>query len=154
MAAGPADAITFATTLLQTGTTTTGIEVPDEVVTSLGAGKRAPVEVSIGSYTYRTTLGSMGGRTMISVSAEHRTAAGVSGGDPIEVSVRLDTAPRTVEVPADLLAALRAEPTALARFDALAPSHRKAHVTAVLSAKAEATRARRIAAVVAALSEG
>lgn len=154
MAAEPAEAVSFGTTLAQTGATTAGIEVPDEVVAALGGGKRAPVEVTIGSYTYRTTLGSMRGVTMISVSAEHRTAAGISGGDPIEVTVRVDTTPRTVEVPEDLSAALRAQPGALTRFEALAPSHRKAHVTAVLSAKAEATRARRIAGIVTALSEG
>jgi uncharacterized protein YdeI (YjbR/CyaY-like superfamily) len=37
-------------------------------------------------------------------------------------------------------------------FDALSPSRRKAHVTSVDGAKAADTRARRIAAVVAALS--
>ena len=64
------------------------------------------------------------------------------------LDIELDTAPRTVDVPDDFAAALAAA-DARARFDALAPSHRKAHVTAIESAKAPATRGRRIAAAVA-----
>ena len=40
----------FRATLVLHGKTATGIEVPDEIVTALGAGKRPPVRVSIGDY--------------------------------------------------------------------------------------------------------
>ena len=61
---------------------------------------------------------------MVSLSAEHRAGAGVAGGDEVEVDLELDTAPREVEVPADLAAALDAEPAARSTFDGLSYSNR------------------------------
>ena len=139
----------YTTTLFQIGSNT-GIEVPPEVLDALGGGKRPAVSVVVNGYAFRGTVGAMGGRALISFSAEKRAASGLSGGDPIEVDLELDTAPRTVAVPEDLAAALDAA-GATAAFDALSPSARKAHVTSVEGAKAAETRARRVAAVVAKL---
>jgi hypothetical protein len=136
----------FETTLSQTGNNT-GIEVPPEVIDELGAGKRPAVNVSVNGYEYRSTVATMGGRFMIAFSSDKRAATGLSGGDPITVDITLDTAPRTVDLPADLAAAL-AEAGVRPAFDALAPSAQKAHVTNVAGAKADDTRARRIAAIV------
>ncbi|CAN3703028.1 hypothetical protein MMX123_03066 [Microbacterium sp. MM2322] len=132
----------FETTLSQIGNNT-GIEVPAEVVEALGGGRRAAVVVDVNGYVYPSTLAVMGGRQLIPFSADKRAATGLSGGDPIVVELRLDTAPRTVEVPDDLAAALDAA-GARAAFDALAPSARKAHVANVEGAKTADTRARRI----------
>ncbi|PWD50619.1 hypothetical protein C8046_08095 [Serinibacter arcticus] len=137
----------FSTTLFLDGNNT-GIEVPAEVVEALDAGKRPPVVVTVNGFTYRSTIAVMGGRFLISFSSDKRRATGLAGGDAIDVTLELDTAPRTVEVPADLVAALDGAPGARAAFDALSPSARKAHVTAVEGAKATETRARRVAAVV------
>lgn len=145
---------TFRTTLVLHGKSATGIEVPAEVVEALGAGKKPPVTVTIdGTYTYRSTLAVMGGKHLVGVSAEHRTAAGVAAGDEIEVTLEVDTAPRIVEVPADLATALD-EAGARAAFDALAFSHRKEHVRAIEEAKAPETRARRIAKAIEKLQAG
>jgi hypothetical protein len=127
------------------------MEVPAEVVEALGGGKKPAVTVTIGGYSYRSSIASMGGRHLIPLSGERRAASGVAAGDRVEVDVELDTAPREVDVPADLAAALAAEPAAKARFEALAYSHQLRHVLAVEGAKAEATRARRVAAVLTAL---
>ena len=143
----------FSTTVDLHGKTATGMVVPPEVVESLGGGKKPAVTVTVGGHTYRTTIGNMGGQHLIPVSAENRTAAGVAAGDRVEVDVELDDAPRVVEVPTDLAAALDAEPAARARFDALSYSGRRRHVLAVEGAKAEATRRRRVASVVATLAE-
>ncbi|QIG41204.1 DUF1905 domain-containing protein [Microbacterium sp. 4R-513] len=129
----------------------TGIEVPAEIIEALGGGKRPAVKVSVNGFEYESTVGVMGGRSLIPFSAERRAASGIKGGDPITVDVELDTAPRGVDVPDDLAAALAAAGVREA-FDALAPSHRKAHVTSVESAKAPETRTRRIDAVVAKLA--
>ena len=51
-------------------------------------------------------------------------------------------------VPAEVVEALDAEPGARARFAQLSYSARRRHVLAVEGAKAEATRQRRVAAVV------
>ena len=141
----------FTATLQLAGKTATGIEVPTEVVEALDAGKRPPVQVTINGYTYRNTIASMGGVFMVGVSAEHRKGASVAAGDVLEVDIELDTAPREVTPPADLLAALDAEPGARQRFDALSYTMRKEHTRAVESAKAQATRLRRIEKIVAGL---
>jgi hypothetical protein len=140
----------FSTTMFQTGNNT-GIEVPADVVEALGGGKRAPVVVAVNGYEYRSTIAPMGGKFLLPFSAERRNESGIGGGDAIDVELVLDTAPRIVEVPADLRAALDGSAAAAAAWQKLAYSHQKAHVTAVLGAKAAETRARRIAAVVAKL---
>lgn len=132
----------------------TGIPVPGEAVAALGSHKRPPVKVTIGGYTYRSTVAVMDGNFMLPLSAENRDAAGVKAGDEIDVTLELDTEPRTVTLPDDLAAALAAQPGATEAFDTLAPSMRKEYVRQVESAKAQATRERRIAGIVAKLSGG
>jgi hypothetical protein len=144
----------FRTTILQTGKNTAGIEVPPEVVEALGAGKRPPVRVTLNGYTYRNTVAVMGGTYMIGVSSEHRAASGLKGGDVVDVDLELDTAPREVSVPADLDAALNAEPAARATFDRLSYSNRSWHALQVEGARTDETRQRRIAKSIAALRDG
>ena len=144
----------FRATVLQTGKTTTGIEVPPEIVEALGRGKRPAVTVTINEYTYRNTVAVMGGVYMIGISAEHRTGTGVKGGDEIDVDLALDTAPREVNVPADFAAALDADPDARRTFDALSYSNRSWHTLQVEGAKTGETRQRRIAKSIEALREG
>jgi Bacteriocin-protection, YdeI or OmpD-Associated/Domain of unknown function (DUF1905) len=141
----------FTTTVELGGQTATGLVVPDDVVDALGAGRRPAVTVTLGGYTYRSTIARRDGRYLLPLSAENRAAAGVAAGDRVDVEVELDTAPRTVEIPADLAAALDADPGIRAHFDALPYTHRKEHVRAVESAKAADTRQRRVAGVLAAL---
>jgi hypothetical protein len=144
----------FRTTIVQSGKNTTGIQVPDEVVEALGSGKRPAVTVTVNGYSYRSTVASMGGVFMVSLSAEHRAGAGVAGGDEVEVDLELDSAPREVTVPPELVAALDAEPAARATFDGLSYSNKSWHVLQVTGAKTEETRQRRIARSVEALKQG
>jgi len=139
----------FRTKILQTGNNT-GIPVPDDVVESLGTGKRPLVVVSVHAHTYRSAVASMGGQLMIPLSAEHRAAAGVQGGDEVEVSIRLDLGPRSVPVPPDLQAAL-AESGVFEAFEASARSRKKEDVRQVEEAKTPEARERRIAKIVAKL---
>lgn len=144
----------FRTTLLTTGKTAAGFVVPDEVMAGLGAGKKPAVSVTIKGHTYRSTVATIDGRPMVGVSAENRAAAGVAGGDDLDVDMVLDTAPRTVELPADFRAALAAEPRAQAFFDGLNYSERRWFVLGVADAKTPETRQRRIEKLVARLVEG
>ena len=132
----------------------TGIQVPDEVVKALGAGRRPAVKVTVNGYTYCSTVAVMGGASMISLSAEHRAAAGVAGGEEVEVDIDLDTAPREVSVPADFAAALDAEPAARCTFDGLSYSNKSWHVLQAEGAKTQETRQRRIAKSVDILKQG
>jgi hypothetical protein len=145
---------TFTTTLLKDDkVNATGISVPAEAIAALGGKKKPPVIVTVNGFTYRSTVAAYGDVYMLPLSQERRTAAGVEAGDVIEVTLELDTEPRTVEVPDDLAAALAQKPGARAAFDKLAYSARKEHVRQVMEAKAQETRERRIAKIVAALGE-
>jgi antitoxin component of MazEF toxin-antitoxin module len=145
--------VTFITTLLKAeGKNATGISVPAEVVAALGTHKRPKVKVSLKGYTYRTTIAAYGNVFMLPVSQEHREAAGVKAGDEVEVTLELDTEPRTVDVPDDLAAALSEKPGARAAFDALSYTMRKEYVRQVESAKSAETRNRRVAGIVAKLT--
>ena len=143
---------TFATTLQGVeGMNATGIVIPPEVIEALGGGKRPKIVVTVNGFTYRSTAGVMGGRTMVGVTAEQRAKSGLKAGDPIDVTLELDTAPREVEAPPDLLAAIDAA-GARAAWDKLAYSHRKEHVRSVEEAKSPETRQRRIDKAVAAVA--
>ena len=143
--------ITFHTTILQTGKNTAGIQVPEEVMEKLGAGKRPLVRVTINRYSYRSAVAVMGGKYMISFNSEHRKAAGVQGGDEANVTLELDSEPRTIEIPTDLKDAL-VKANALDAFEKSAPSMKKEYVRQVEEAKAQETRERRITKIVEKLS--
>jgi hypothetical protein len=143
---------TFSTAIVQAeGKNATGIRVPAEAIAALGTHKKPKVVVNLNGYSYRSTVAAYGDVFMIPLSAEHRDAAGVQANDVVEVTIELDTEPRTVEVPDDLATALAEKVGAAAAFEALSPSARKEYVRQVESAKAPETRARRIANIVAKL---
>ena len=144
----------FHATLILNGKTATGIQVPNAIVEQLGAGKRPPVRVTIGSYTYRTTVAPMGGQFWIPVSAENRAGAGINAGDELDVVIEIDTEPREVAVPEDLMAALEADPTAKQAFEKLSYSNKRLHVLSVEDAKTPETRQRRVEKVITTLSGG
>jgi len=146
-----ATSITFHTTILQTGKNTAGIQVPEEVIEQLGAGKQPLVRVTINKYTYRSAVAVMNGKYMISFNPEHRKAAGVQGGDETDVTLELDIEPRTVEIPKDLKDALT-KANVLNAFEKTAPSMKKEYVRQVEEAKAQETRERRINKLVEKLS--
>jgi hypothetical protein len=143
--------VPFHTTILQTGKNTAGIQVPEQVIAELGSGKRPLVRVTIKGYTYRSAVAVMEGKFMIGVSAENRQAAGVQGGEEVDVTLELDVEPRTVEIPKDLEAAL-VDAGSLEAFENTAPSMKKEYVRQVQEAKAQETRQRRIVKIVEKLS--
>ena len=143
----------FHATVLTAGKTATGIEVPDDVLAALG-GRRPAVRATVNGFTFRTTVGSYEGRAMISISAERRASAGVAGGDEVEVELEPDDEPREVAVPADLEAALLAQPEAKVFFEQLSPSHKSAYVLWIESAKKDETRSKRIPEAVEMLRAG
>ncbi|UPL16615.1 YdeI/OmpD-associated family protein [Microbacterium aurugineum] len=128
------------------------ILLTDEQVASFGAGKAFPVAVTIDGRTARLRLARMGDENLIGFSKAVRAELGVEIGQEIDAVIRVDSAERTVDIPAELAAALDADPAVRARFDALSYSVRKEHARSVAEAKQDATRERRIAKVLDALS--
>jgi hypothetical protein len=136
------------------GKSATGIQVPEDVVLGFGAGKRVKVRVTIGDYTYRSTVGPYGGAYMLPLSAEHRTGAGVAAGDEVDVDLEPDVEDRVVEVPPDLAEALAADEGAAAFFQGLSYSRQRWFTVRVTEAKKAETRARRVSSSVEMLREG
>ena len=126
------------------GKTATGIEVPADILAALGGGKRPKVTVTLNGYSYPSAVGSMGGASLIPVSAEVRDRAGIAAGDEVDVDIVPDTEPRVVDVPDDLAAALDRDPAARQAFDRLSSSGQRRHVHSVEQARTAQTRQRRI----------
>jgi hypothetical protein len=138
--------VKFTAVVETAGRTATGFEVPDEVVAGLGGGRRPAVHVTVnGGHHYRSTVTPMGGRFMLPLSAENRTAAGVTGGDQVELELTLDTEPREAVIPDDFAAALAADPQAEAFFGGLSFSNKQSYLQWIASAKTAETRDRRVA---------
>jgi len=145
--------VKFDTTVAATGSKT-GIVVPDELIERLGAGRRPAVLVNVNGYEYRNTVGVMGGKYMISISAAVRKETGLKGGDPISVTLTIAETPRQVDIPDDLAGALASEPDVAAFFSKLSNSLQRYHVDNVNGAKTPETRQRRIEKAVSLFQEG
>ncbi|MFZ1705859.1 MAG: YdeI/OmpD-associated family protein [Saprospiraceae bacterium] len=131
------------TKIVQTGNNT-GIEVTEQQLVKLGGGKKPLVVVTLNNYSYRSAIGKMDDKFMISLSAENRKNANVKGGDSLEINIELDTEPRTVEIPIDLQKEFAKNKVAKANFEKLAPSKKKEMVRSINDAKTEETKIRRI----------
>jgi hypothetical protein len=143
-------------TILQPRGPAAAVILTDEQVAEIGQGaKTPPVKVTVnGGHTFGGRIGRMGGESMLGFNKVTREAAGVEAGDEIEVEIVLDDAPREVEVPDDLKAALAADPAAAKAFEALAYSHRKEWARWVAEAKRPETREKRLAETVARVGAG
>jgi hypothetical protein len=145
--------VKFDTTVMAAGNNT-GIVVPEDVIERLGAGKRPAVVVNVNGYEYRNTVGVMGGKYMISISAAVRKESGLKGGDAIHVTLTVADTPRKVEVPYDFSAALAAQPSTEAFFEKLSNSLQRYHVENINGAKSAETRQRRIEKAISLFREG
>lgn len=144
----------FDATIALHGKDNLGITVPDDVVEALGGGKHPKVAVTLRDYTYRTSIARMGGLFLIGINKAHRAEAGVQAGDRLTVVVTLDTAPREVELPAELAAAFAEQPSLARFFETLSYTKQKEYVTWIESAKKDTTRDQRVAKTLANLAEG
>jgi hypothetical protein len=130
-----------------------GLEVPPEVVESLGQGKRPRVTITINGHSWKSRVAIMRGRFLLGLSNASRQAAGVETGDEVAVELEFDPEPRVVAEPADFARALSADPIARAAYDRLPDGRKREHVRAIESAKRPETRTRRIEKALAALRD-
>jgi len=120
------------------------VVLDDTQVAAVGEGaKRFPVVATVNGYTWRASVARMRGEFLLGLSKEVRQGAGAEAGDEVEVTLELDAAPREVEVPGALAAALAADPQVSATFAGMAFTHRKEYARWVAEAKQEETRQRR-----------
>lgn len=131
---------TFRTTIVRNGS---ACFIPLDFDPKPVFGKvRAPVKVTLNGYTYRSTIAAMGGQICLPLRKSNREAAGLEGGETLDVTLELDTDERTIEIPPDLEKTLTA--AGRKNWDALSYSHKREYAEAVTGAKSEDTRARRI----------
>ena len=122
------------------------VPVPNEVAAKLGLKGFPKIQSVIAGTPYRGSLMPMGDGTFcLGVLKSIQEAAGVGFGDTITVELALDTAPRTVETPSDLAAALKRDKKAAAAWEALSYTNRKEHARGLEEAKRPETRERRLA---------
>ncbi len=120
----------------------TGITIPFDVEKVFGA-KRVPVKVWVNGVEYRSTIVRMGGKYMMIVPKIFREAAGIKGGEMITVTMEKDLEKRTVEVPKDFAEALQKNDLTEV-FAKMSFTHQKEYARAIVEAKKEETRTRRI----------
>ncbi len=144
----------FTSALESGGGSKAGFVVPDTVVDELGGGKHPKVTVTVTGYTYRSSVARMGDRYMVGMSTDRRAEAAVTVGEVYDVEVELDDAPREVDLPSDLAAALDAAPAAKEFWQTLSYSKQQWHVLQVTGAKKPETRAKRVETSVAMLADG
>ena len=127
----------------------------DEQVAAVGEGaKRFAVVARVNGFEWRTSVTRMRGEFLLGLNRSVREAAGVSAGDTVNLELELDTAPRDIDVPDALDAALASDAQARAAFDGLAFSHRKEFARWIEEAKRDETRERRVASTLQMLREG
>jgi hypothetical protein len=127
--------------------------VPDEVAAGFDS-KRPAIRGTVNGVAFRSRLAVYGGQSYLGFTAAVRSAARISLGDLLDISLEADDEPRTVDVPLALSAALDASSAARAAFDALAFTHRKEYATWIAEAKQDETRARRVVKAIEMLTAG
>jgi uncharacterized protein YdeI (YjbR/CyaY-like superfamily) len=122
------------------------LHIPDAVLATLGANRRAPLKITINNHTYRSTATAVAGECRVVFPLQEREAAGVASGE-VTVTLELETGHRQVDLHPDLAAAL--EQAGLRQlFEVLSYSKRREFARLVAEAKAEDTRTRRMQKIV------
>ncbi len=130
------------------------VVVPFDVEGTFGS-RRPRVKATFDGVPYRGTLVRMGGSNhILPILKSIREQLGKQVGASVQVTVSLDTQPRTVLVPDDLAQAFEAAPDARDFFESLSYTHRKEYVRWIESAKRETTRSSRIERTVSMLTGG
>jgi hypothetical protein len=128
------------------------VPIPREVATTLRLKGFPKIQAVIAGTPYRGSLMPKGdGTYCLGVLKSIRESAGVGIGDEITIELALDTAPRVVEVPADLAKALTRSNVASAAWEKLSYTSKKELARALEEAKRPETRARRLAETLARL---
>ncbi|MDQ4120150.1 MAG: YdeI/OmpD-associated family protein [Acidobacteriota bacterium] len=121
----------------------TAVKFPFDVETVFG-GKRVPVCGTINGAPFRSTIFRMNGEQFMVVNRQLREAANAKAGDIVRIEIERDTAPRTIEPPADLHAALNENPQAKEIWERISFTHKKEFVAVIEESKKPETRARRV----------
>lgn len=125
------------------------VDVPRRVSLAMKAEGPTPVVLSVnGSSERKTTMTPRKtGRYRLHVHGQLRREKGVGEGNSVTIAVRRDTDPRGVELPEDLVEALR-EADALEAFRGMGPAHQRELVAWLEQAVRDETRSKRVVRIV------
>ena len=121
------------------------VTVPAEVAAAGGLRHGSRVRGTFNGVAFRSSTPKYSGAFHMGIHKATVADADVKPGDTVTIELEIDSEPLASDVePPDLLAALRKTAGASAAWKALAPSHRREHVNAILEARKPETRERRI----------
>ena len=124
----------------------TGIFLTEAQSAKLGRRGRVPVALTVNGHPFKAFAAPMGNGTHgIMFNKTMQKTAGVSQNDGVDVTLEVDTARRTVEVPSELAAGLKKSKAAKTFFDRLAYTHKKDFVGWITEAKRQETKDKRLA---------
>ncbi len=130
------------------------IPVPFDPGEVFGTRRSVRVIATYDGFEAKSSVMSMGGRPVLGIHKATREAIEKDPGDAVTVTVVQDTAPRTVNVPAELKRALKSAPDLKKRFDTLSFTHRREYAEWVAEGKRQETRDRRAAKALDMLAAG
>jgi bifunctional DNA-binding transcriptional regulator/antitoxin component of YhaV-PrlF toxin-antitoxin module len=119
------------------------IEIPFDAKDEFGEA-RAAVAGTVNGAGFRSRLSVYGGKTYLGLRKEIRDAAGIDVGDEVDVVIERDDAPREVELPPALAAALEGDAEAQGAYESLSFTHRKEYARWIAEARKDETRERRV----------
>jgi bifunctional DNA-binding transcriptional regulator/antitoxin component of YhaV-PrlF toxin-antitoxin module len=128
------------------------IEIPEKNLAELGGNRRSPLKITLNGYTYQSTATGMDGKCLVVFPTRDRKASGVNSGDTVTVTLELDSGYREVQMPNELVKALKANGLTKVFHD-LTYSKRKEFARQVSEAKAEETKMSRIDKILKTLNE-
>ncbi len=133
----------------------TCLRLPFSAQEAFGSKARIAVKGTINGTAFRSSVFPSGaGSHFMMVNKSMQKGAEVKAGDIVELVLEIDLAPRTLDVPEDLVEALAHHDGARERFGKMSYSHQKEYVDWIESAKPEDTRVRRVEKALKMLSAG
>ena len=145
---------TFTATILDAGGGGAFVEVPFEVEKEFGE-KRPKVKATFEGVPYRGILTRMGTEHhVLIILKDIREKIGKTFGDKVKITVELDTEPRILELPKELIKELKKDKEAKTFFDKLSYTHQREYVMWINEAKKEETRQNRITKAIEMLKKG
>lgn len=127
---------------------------PVDVPATFGTRGRVPVRGTFNGFAFRSSLMPCAGPHMMPVNKALCQGAGVKPGDLVDVVMERDEELRTVEAPPQLKKEFKRNPKAQERWDGLSFTHKKEMANAILGAKQDETKKRRLAKVMQVLNKG
>lgn len=146
--------LTFTARISAAGRGGHAVRMPGDVREIFGEARPPVVVVADGQLEFRTRIVVYSGAGWIGLRKDQLAALGADVGDEITLNVRVDSEPRVVEPPGELLLALASDTQASEIFDGLSFTHRREYAQWVSDAKQSETRQRRAGKVLEMLKEG